>query len=170
MEQNQEGQQSGMQKLRSKKTIKEILEVATSFEKAAWDFYAALIPKVSKQLRYLVEELADEEKEHYEMFGALAGRDDIEQYLGDEVKTPTEDRKFSDFVHLPDLGESPDDQSVLQYALSREDAAMKHYRELADETGLGPIHDLFEFLANEEAKHKQELEKTYYETVYSGGV
>jgi len=47
---------------------------------------------------------------------------------------------------------------------------MKHYRELAEETAPGPIHDLFEFLANEETKHKQELEKTYYETVYSGGV
>ena len=170
MEKNQEGHRSGMEKLRSKKTIKEILEVATSFEKAAWDFYAALAPKVSKQLRYLVEELAAEEKEHYQLFGALADRPEIEQYLCDEVKTPTEDHKFSDFVQLPDLGDAPDDQAVLQYALSREDAAMKHYRELADETAPGPIHDLFEFLANEEAKHKQELEKTYYETVHSGGV
>ena len=169
-EQSFEGDVGGMAKLRSKKTLREILEVATSFEKTAWDFYAGLVPKVSKQLRYLVEELAEEEQEHYQLFGALADRPDIEQYLCDEVKTPTEDHKFSDFVQMPELGDSPDDQSVLQYALAREDAAMKHYRELADETGPGPIHDLFEFLANEEAKHKQELEKTYYETVYSGGV
>ncbi|MEA3410735.1 MAG: ferritin family protein [Pseudomonadota bacterium] len=167
---NEEGQTSGMDRLRSTKTIREILEVATSFEKSAWDFYAALAPKVSKRIRYLVEELAEEEQGHYEMFGALADRPDIEQYLCDEIRVPTEDHKFSDFVQIPEIGENPDDQTVLQYALSREDAAMKHYRELAEETAPGPIHDLFEFLANEEAKHKQELEKTYYETVYSGGV
>ena len=34
--------------------------------------------------------------------------------------------------------------------MGREDAAMKQYRELADETGPGEIHDLFEFLANED--------------------
>ena len=169
-EQPFEGDAGGMAKLRSKKTIREILEVATSFEKTARDFYADLVPRVSKQLRYLVEELAAEEQEHYQLFGALADRPDIEQYLSEEVKTPTGDHKFSDFVQLPALGNSPDDQAVLQYALAREDAAMKHYRELADETSLGPVHDLFEFLANEEAKHKQELEKTYYEIVYNGGV
>jgi len=170
MSEHYEGHQSGMEKLRATKTIGEVLEVATSFERAARDFYAGLGPKVSKRIRYLVEELAEEEQQHYNMFSALADRPDIEQYLGDEVRTPTEDHKFSDFIQLPELGDAPDDQAVLQYALAREDAAMKHYRELADETSPGPVHDLFEFLANEEAKHKQELEKTYYETVHSGGV
>ena len=56
-------------------------------------------------------------------------------------------------------------------------------------TGIGPIRraphypparrthtsrqlqgELFDNLANEEAKHKEELEKLYYETVHSGGV
>jgi rubrerythrin len=47
---------------------------------------------------------------------------------------------------------------------------MEQYRELAANTAPGPIHDLFEFLAIEETKHKRELEKIYYETVHSGGV
>ena len=170
MSKHGEGSQSAYERIKSKKSLKEILEVATSFEAAARDFYTDLIPKVSKNLRYLVEELAEEEKEHYELFGKLAERPDIEQYLHQQVQTPREDHKFSDFVQLPDLGESPDDQAVLQYALSREDAAMKHYRDLAQHTEPGPVHDLFEFLANEETKHKQELEKTYYEVVHSGGV
>ena len=34
----------------------------------------------------------------------------------------------------------------------------------------GPVHDLFLFLANEETKHKNELEAIYYEIVHSGGV
>ena len=47
---------------------------------------------------------------------------------------------------------------------------MEQYRSLAESTEPGPIKDLFEFLANEETKHKAELEKLYYEIVHSGGV
>lgn len=54
--------------------------------------------------------------------------------------------------------------------MGREHLAMQHYRELADSTEPGPIKELFEYLANEEARHKQEIEKLYYETVHSGGV
>ena len=165
-----EGDQSGRERLASKKTLKEILEVATSFEETARDFYAALAPKVSKNLRWLVEELAEEEQRHFDLFSALAARDDIQDQIGSLVETPASDRKFSDCILLPDLGENPDDQSVLQYALGREHAAMEQYRSLAASTEPGPIHDLFAFLADEETKHKQELEKVYYEVVHSGGV
>ena len=165
-----EGDQSGRERLVSKKTLQEILEVATSFEETARDFYAALAPKVSKNLRWLVEELAEEEQRHFDLFSALAARDDIQDQIGSLVETPASDRKFSDCILLPDLGENPDDQSVLQYALGREHAAMEQYRSLAASTEPGPIHDLFAFLADEETKHKQELEKVYYEVVHSGGV
>ena len=169
MSTHEEGNSASYERIRSKKTLGEILEVATSFEKAAFEFYTALIPKVSKNLRYLVEELASEEQAHYELFTKLANNPDIEAEVQNEIKTPAEDRRFSDFVQLPDLGDNPDDQAILQYALGREDAAMKQYRELAETTGPGPIHDLFEYLAKEETLHKQELEKQYYEIVYSGG-
>lgn len=169
MSTDQEGHSASYERIRSKKTLREILEVATSFEKAAFDFYTALIPKVSKNLRYLVEELATEEQGHYDLFTSLAQNPDIESQVHKEIQAPAEDRRFSDFVQLPDLGDKPDDQTILQYALGREDAAMKQYRELAETTEPGPIQDLFEYLAKEETLHKQELEKQYYEIVYSGG-
>ncbi len=128
-----------------------------------------MIPKVSKNLRYLVEELAEEEQVHFDLFTRLAETIDIEEQIQQQIKVPVEDHRFSDYVHLPDLGDSPDDQTVLQYAMGREDAAMKQYRELANNSEAGPVHDLFEYLANEEAEHKLELEKIYYQTVYSGG-
>jgi rubrerythrin len=166
----QEGEASAYERIRSKKTLEEILAVATSFEESARDFYQDLIPKVSKSIRYLVEELAEEEQEHFDLFTALSARKDLAEHLRAKIAAPPTDRRFSDYVHLPDLGEAPDDQAVLQYAMGREHAAMEHYRALVDSTGPGPIHDLFEFLANEETKHKAELEKTYYEIIYSGGV
>lgn len=162
--------EASIQRLQSKTTLKEILEVATEFERTARDFYTDLIPKVHKSIRYLVEELAAEEQGHYDLFTQMAARDDLEQQLKAEVERPASDHQFSDCIHLPDLGEQPDDQAVLQYALRREHAAMEQYHALAQGAEAGPIHNLFLYLANEETKHKNELEKLYYATVHSGGV
>jgi len=166
-----EGMAPGMERLRSKTTLRQILDVATSFEESARDFYTALIPKVSKRIRYLVEELAAEEQKHYMLFGTLAQRADIAEQIKAEIERTASDSKFSDCLHLPDLGEQPDDQAVLQYAMGREHAAMQHYGELAQTAPEGPIRELFQYLASEETKHKLELEKLYYETIHrSGGV
>ena len=100
-----EGAQGAYAKIRSKKTLKEILEVASSFELSARDFYQDLIPKVSKNVRWVVEELAVEEQEHYDMLMALAARADIESEIQAEIATPVSDGRFSDAVHIPDLGE-----------------------------------------------------------------
>ncbi len=165
-----EGQRSSYERIKSKTSLKEILEVACSFEQSARDFYRDLAPKVSKNIRWLAEELTKEEQRHYDLLSNLAARADIAEQIKAEVRTPASNTKFSDAVHLPDLGPKPDDQAVLQYAMGREHIAMEHYRSLADSTEPGPIRELFEFLANEETQHKAELEKLYYETVHSGGV
>jgi rubrerythrin len=165
-----EGGVRGRDLIASKKTLQEILEVATSFEKTAFDFYTALIPRVSKRIRYLVEELAVEEQAHYDLFKKLATEPGINEQIKSEIATPVNDQRFSNYVQMPDLGAAPDDQAILQYALYRENAAMEQYQDLANHTEPGPIHDLFVFLANEETKHKGELEKAYYELVHSGGV
>jgi len=159
----------GIDRLRGKTSLKEILEVATHFEETARDFYTALIPRVSKRIRYLVEELAEEEQGHYVMFSALAQRADIADQVKVEIQRTAADSQFSDCLHLPNLGDNPDDQAVLQYAMGREHAAMSHYGELANTAPDGPIKDLFVYLASEETKHKLELEKIYYETVHRGG-
>ena len=169
MSKHKEGRSHAYEKIAATTNLKEILELAISFEKSARDFYADLVPKVSKNLRYLVEELAEEEQQHFDLFTDLAETIDLEQQLKQKIKVPVENHRFSDYVHLPELGDKPDDQTVLQYAMGREDAAMKQYQELASNTEAGPAHDLFAYLANEEAEHKLELEKIYYQTVYSGG-
>lgn len=170
MSEHGEGHVSGRDRLRAGKTLQEILETAVSFERTARDFYARLAPKVSKRIRWLVEELAAEEQRHFDLFTELSSRPDIADQVQERVATPASDTRFSDCIHLPDLGEAPDDQAVLQYALGREQAAMEQYLELAQTTPAGPIKDLFAFLANEETEHKLELEKLYYEIVHSGGV
>ena len=160
----------GYKKLKAQTSLADILTVATEFERTARDFYADLTGKVSKNIRYLVEELAEEEQRHFDLFSELSRRKDIEDQVSQLVETPASNGKFSDCIHLPELGDKPDDQAVLQYALGREHAAMEQYHSLAESTPPGPIKNLFRFLADEETQHKNELEKIYYEIVHSGGV
>lgn len=150
--------------------LREVLEHAIEFERTALDFYLDLAPKVSKSIRYIVEDLVQEEQAHIALFEGFLAQTRLQHDLDIEVETPASDRKFTDCVHVPDLGEHPDDQTVLQYALKREQIAMEQYRALAEEAPAGRLKDLFQFLANEEAEHKNELEMLYYEIVHSGGV
>ncbi|ABK44705.1 Rubrerythrin [Magnetococcus marinus MC-1] len=165
-----EGKTSSYEKLQSQKSLADILDVAIGFEQTAFDFYTQLTPKVGKPLRYLVAELAQEEQRHVVLFTELRNRPELEQQIREMVDTPESDSRFSDAVHLPELGENPDDQSVLQFAMGREHTAMQQYTALAESTPVGPIRDLFAYLADEEMLHKKELEKLYYQVVHSGGV
>lgn len=164
------GSLTGKEKLQACTTLKDILAQATEFERTARDFYADLVPKVSKRIRYLVEELVVEEQHHYDLFTELSNNPDIEAQIVLEIATPPSNQRFSDCIQLPDLGDHPDDQTILQYALGREQAAMDQYHALAESAPQGPMRDLFTFLAQEETQHKNELEKIYYEVVHSGGV
>lgn len=155
--------------LKSKKSLGEIFDVALSFERTARDFYRELLPQVSKQIRYLVEELAQEEQRHLDLFSKMKDSQDLVIKIKQMIDIPVNDGAFSDAVHLPELGEKPDDQKVLQYAMWREHTAMEHYRALSKSTPQGAIRDLFTFLADEETRHKTELEKLYYELISHGG-
>lgn len=167
-EQHPEG--SGYKTLKAQQTLGEILDTASSFERTAYEFYSSLKDKVSKRLHPLVQELVEEEQEHYRLFQELKQKPDVRAHITDLIKTPASDHKFSDYIQLPKLGEQPDDQSILQYAMGREQAAMEQYGALAEETPAGEIQDLFHYLAREELAHKKELEKRYYELIHSGGV
>ena len=165
-----ESHTSGKDKLQACSSLKEILQQATEFERTARDFYADLSPRVSKQIRYLVDELAVEEQAHYDLFKDLADNPEVEAQINQKIMTPPDNKRFSDCIQLPDLGDNPDDQTILQYALGREQAAMDQYHSLAENTPEGSLKDVFTFLAQEETEHKNELEKLYYEVVHSGGV
>ncbi len=161
---------SSAEKLSACTTVQEILQQATEFERTACEFYALLAPKVSKRIRYLVDELVLEEQRHYDLFVDLAKNPQVNAQIKQEIAIPASNKRFSDCIQLPELGDHPDDQSILQYALGREQAAMDQYHALADSAPEGPLKDVFTFLAQEETEHKNDLEKIYYEVVHSGGV
>ncbi len=151
-------------------TVEEVLETVAEFDREAHSFYVDLVPKVSKNIRYIVEDLARAELEHIIKIRELARSEELAGHLKDAIRRPEADRKFSDAIQAPELGPNPDDQDVLRYALAREQVAIEEYAELAANTPPGPLHEVFSFLANEESRHKSELEALYYEIVHSGGV
>jgi len=165
-----EGAPGAYQRLRTMRSLGEILETAMAFERTAHEFYAGLGEQVGKPLRGLVEELAAEESRHYRLFQELMRDPQVQGRVTERISAPVDDHGFSDYIQRPDLGDNPDDQAVLQYALGREQAAMENYGALAEEVPEGPVRDLFRYLAQEELEHKHELEKRYYELVHSGGV
>ncbi len=170
MVEHSEGFAQGAEKLRQTQTLEEVLDTAASFEKTAMEFYTGLIPRVSKRIRWLVEELAEEEKNHYALLQNLLKTADRENLINQKIQTPVSDSRFSDCLQMPEMAENPDDQDVLLYALGREQVAMEQYQALSASTQRGELKNVFAFLANEEAQHKLELEKIYYEIVHSGGV
>lgn len=161
---------SKTQALSKMTTVEEVLETVAEFDREAHSFYVDLVPKVSKSIRYIVEDLARGELDFIIRLRDLAKSDDLRDHLKDAIMRPRIDRKFSDAIQAPELGENPDDQAVLQYALARKQVAIEEYSELAANTPPGAMHEVFSFLANEESKHKTELEALYYQIVHSGGV
>ncbi len=151
-------------------TVEEILNAVVKFDRVAHEFFLDLVPKVSKSIRYVVEELAQSELDHINRIQALVESPGMQGHMQDAIRRPEADRRFSDAIQTPELGEHPDDQAVLQYALALEQVAIDEYSELAANTPPGPLHEAFVYLANEEAKHKSDLEALYYEIVHSGGV
>ena len=71
----------GYERLKDKATLEEILSVAVEFERTARDFYSGMIPGVSKNIRYLVRELAEEEQRHLDLFIELMRRQDLDEVL-----------------------------------------------------------------------------------------
>lgn len=158
------------EELSKKSTAEEVLETVAEFSREAHSFYTDLVPKVSKNIRYLVEDLARAELAHVRMLSELVKSPDMRDYLKDAILRPEADRRFSDAVQAPELGDNPDDQQVLQYALAREQIALEEFSELAANTPPGLLHEVFSFLANEETRQKADLEALYYEIVHRGGV
>ncbi len=151
-------------------TVSEVLETVAEFDREAHSFYTDLAPKVTKSIRYIVEDLARARLEQVRMISDLAKNPEVQAHCKDAILRPAADSQFSDAVHDPELDENPDDQAVLQYALARVQIAIEEYSELAANTPPGLLHEAFSFLANEEVKHKANLEALYYEIVHSGGV
>ena len=139
----------------------EILDFAIQNEQNAVDLYTELAAKAkSSAIKTEFEAFANEERGHKtKLQNVKAGR----QLL--DADTKIQDLKISDYTVSEALGDNPDYQSVLLFAMKQEKAAFKLYNDLAGFTNDATVKKLFLGLAQEEAKHKLRFEIEYDENI-----
>jgi len=143
-------------------SIEEILEFAINKEYEARDFYKEWAGKVKNEtLKEVLISFTGEEQKHADMI--------IDVKNGGKFK-PVErkitDMKIAEYIVDVEPSEDMDYQEALILAMKREKAAFKLYSDLAESSSDENIKNLFNALAQEEAKHKLRLETIYDEVAY----
>ncbi len=144
-------------------SAEEILDFAIQREQESHDWYMKLAEKATRPyMKKVFERFAMEEKGHKaKLEGVKQGR----RILGSQKKIL--DLKMSDYlVADPEVpGEELDYQQALLLAMQKEKKAFLLYTHLAERVEDEGLRELFEALAQEEAKHKLRFELEYDEVV-----
>jgi rubrerythrin len=144
------------------KQYDEIIKFAIEKEIGAFNFYtkASQVAKYSGA-RELFIDFSKEEEKHRKLLEDIT----VEKIAQLKVEKAVPDLKISDYMvdveFRPDLSYA----DILRMAMKLEERSLKLYTDLK-ETALGQeIHKLFDFLAQQEAKHKYAIEKKYDEDI-----
>lgn len=144
------------------KQYEEIIKFAIEKEIGAFNFYtkASQVAKYSGA-RELFIDFSKEEEKHRKLLEDIT----VEKIAQLKVEKAVPDLKISDYMvdveFRPDLSYA----DILRMAMKLEERSLKLYTDLK-ETALGQeIHKLFDFLAQQEAKHKYAIEKKYDEDI-----
>ena len=142
-------------------TTDEILDFAIQNEQNAVDLYTSLAEKTkSPAARAEFIQFANEERGHrVKLEKVKSGR----KMLG--LDKAVQDLKISDYTVDVVLGDDPDYQSILLFAMKQEKAAFRLYSSLAALAPDSEIKAMLLDLAQEEAKHKLKFEIEYDDNV-----
>ncbi|MBI5210684.1 MAG: ferritin family protein [Elusimicrobia bacterium] len=139
-----------------KDRISGILRFAIDSERIAFELYSKLAARSRDgSVKQLLSSLAEQEKAHRaKLEEVLAGK------IALEAKPSALDRVSTDPVVEPPVKlESMDVQEALRFAMRRETASCRLYKNLAAATQTPEAKSLLTALAGEEAEHKLRLEK-----------
>ncbi len=142
-------------------TTDEILDFAIQNEQNAVDLYTSLAEKTkSPPVRAEFLQFAGEERGHrVKLEKVKNGR----KLLG--LDKQVQDLKIADYTVDVELGDDPDYQSILLFAMKQEKAAFRLYSTLAEMAPEPELKTMLLDLAQEEAKHKLKFEIEYDENV-----
>ena len=143
-------------------TIDEILDFAIQMEQDAVDMYTDLAGKTTApSAKVAFEEYADEERVHKSKLQEIKTGKRLVHGL-----KPVLDLKISDYIQEKPLGDDPDYQDILIFAIQQEKIAFKLYTRLSEQAQDEGIKELLLSLAQEEAKHKLRFEIEYDDNIY----
>jgi rubrerythrin len=137
--------------------LEEILDFAIAREQEAHDFYMDLAKKVERPgMEGLFTQFAREELGHKAKLEAIK--------KGSRSFAPAKqvvDLKIGDYLVEVEPSTTLTYQNALILAMKKEKAAFQLYTDLAAETDDAEVKQIFESLAQEEAKHKLRFEVEY---------
>ena len=144
-----------------KRLFEEVVEFAIEKEQQAVDDYTEASKAVQPpHMRDMLLEFAAQEEAHKRKLMGI-DREAVEETS--IVNIP--DLKIADYSDSVELTPDMDYQDLLTVAMKREEKAHNLYSTLASNSSEPVLKQLFEMLAQEEAKHKLALEKEYDEHV-----
>ena len=147
-------------------TVESVLMRAVVLEEEAAAMYTmAAAAMKNAEMRKRLLEMAEQERGHKQKLqDILAGN--VRWAIRKSKAEPVQDLHLSDHLEPGELSPDADYQDVLLMAARREKGAYEFYRTMAGLVDEPLVKSVFEMLANEELRHKYEVEKTYEEVVY----
>jgi len=142
--------------------FRSIVQSAIEREIEAAEMYTKLAEQAEKQnVTVFFQEMADEEKEHRRLLTEFQEtRKNVELKL-----EPVPDLKISQYLRDVEYDDDMSYQDALVMSIKKEEQARDLYRLLGD-TNLDPeVQNLFNFLSQQEAKHKLRLEQEYDDAI-----
>ncbi len=138
-------------------SINDILDFAINSEQKAVDFYVSLSQRFSdKVLKEAFIEFAKEEMGHKARLTQIK-----ETGLYEMKKEDVQDLKIADYIVKTEPTNDMSYEDALRLAMKREKAAYRLYLALAEKAPNDGMKNLFNGLAQEEAKHKLRFEIEY---------
>ncbi len=143
-------------------TIDEIIKWSIEREETAYNVYRGILDKVEDPgARAMLSQLAEEELAHKRKLERL----DTTR-LTDVHPKKIQDLKIAEYLKDRTLSELSTLQDVLVFAMKREKESYEFYVKLASVVGDPEIKKLLELLAQEELRHKRDVEAFYDDIIY----
>lgn len=140
-------------------SIEDIIQYAIDKEIEAAEFYETAAESVKLEgAKGVLREYAAEERKHEQILKDLkSNQAKISSYKFEKIQ----DIQRSDFLVEMEYRPDMDYVDLMRLAMKREEKANKLYLKLADSTDNAEHAEFFKILAQEELKHKNELETLY---------
>ncbi|MCQ4575067.1 MAG: ferritin family protein [Candidatus Brocadiales bacterium] len=143
-------------------TVDDVIKVAIEKEENAYNLYRGMLDKINDPgAKAMVSKLAEEERSHKNALERL----DLKklQKLGSKK---VEDLKIVEYLQDRVITDTSSLQDVLVFAMKREKEAHEFYSRFASEMPDLEVKNILEALAQEELKHKRDLEVFYDDVIY----
>lgn len=146
--------------------IESILKRAAAKEEGTYLLYKNAADNTKDlHTKTVLNKFADEELKHKQIIENFSV-EKLEKIKTETVETTRQG--ITEFLNDTDdnLGNQPDFREVLIFAAKREKKAYEFYRNMSENVENYDLKKLFIWLAQEETKHKEDIEALFWEVMY----